>query len=156
MPSRIHTLLRQTRPFAGPEQEVFLTIQRLAGELAGGVAELLKPAGLSVAQYNVLRILRGAGERGRACGEVAERLITRGPDVTRLLDGLEKRGLVLRSRDAGDRRVVTARITPAGLELLSTLDEPLRELHLRQLGHLGPEKLAALLDLLDQAASAPV
>lgn len=149
--SRIADAIKPSKPFDGPEHEVFLAIQRVASELAQGVAELLKPRGLSAAQYNVLRILRGAGEVGLACGEVADRLITRDPDMTRLLDRLEGQGLVTRARSAADRRVVTTRITDQGLAVLAELDEPLAALHRHQLGHLGEEKLAALLALLEEA-----
>ncbi|HEX9109386.1 MAG TPA: MarR family transcriptional regulator [Longimicrobiales bacterium] len=141
---------------AGPglEHTVFLALQRLASDLGQEVAELLKGAGLSGAQYNVLRILRGAGKSGLACGEIAGRMITRDPDITRLLDRLEKRGLVIRARESGDRRVVTTRITQEGRALLATLDEPVAQLHERQLAGLGEEKLERLLQLLEEAGSA--
>jgi DNA-binding MarR family transcriptional regulator len=133
------------------EHAAFLAIQRLASDLSQGVAELLKEASLSGPQYNVLRILRGAGGPGLACGEIADRLIARDPDMTRLLDRLERRGLVSRVRESEDRRIVTTRITPAGLQLLATLDEPISQLHQSQLAHLGAEKLEALLALLKEA-----
>ncbi|HET9982732.1 MAG TPA: MarR family transcriptional regulator [Longimicrobiales bacterium] len=149
--TRIATAIKQKKPFSGPEHAVFLALQRLASELSQGVAELLKPSGLSAAQYNVLRILRGAGDAGLACGEIAGRLIARDPDMTRLLDRLERQGLVARGRSAEDRRVVMARITDQGLAVLADLDAPFAALHRRQLGHLGEEKLAALLQLLEEA-----
>jgi len=152
MSSRIGRLIRQGRPFEGLEQEAYLTIQRLASELHAGFAELFRGAGLSAPQYNVLRILRGAGDAGLTCGEIAERLVTRDPDVTRLLDRLEAQGLVARVRERPDRRVVTSRITPAGLALVADLDAPMAALHRRQLGHLGDDRLQALIDLLDAAA----
>ncbi len=136
------------------EQTAFLGLQRAAADLGQQVAELLKPAGLSPAQYNVLRILRGAGEAGLPCGEIAARMITRDPDITRLLDRLEKRGLVSRARESGDRRVVTTRITDEARSLLGTLDEPVAALHRRQLAGLGEEKLHALVALLEQARGA--
>ena len=108
---------------------------------------MLKAEELSATQYNVLRILRGAPE-GLPCGEIANRMITRDPDVTRLLDRLEKRGLISRWRDTKDRRMVMARITVDGLKLLARLDEPVQESHRKQLGHLGKERLRALSDLL--------
>jgi DNA-binding MarR family transcriptional regulator len=138
-----------------PAHEAFLAVQRLAGDLLQGVTELLKGSGLSGAQYNVLRILRGAGDSGLSCGQIAERLITRDPDITRLLDRLEKRGLVARVRDTADRRVVTTRITEEGLEVLAALDEPVAALHRRQLGHLGKDRLRQLLELLADAAARP-
>ena len=105
---------------------------------------------LSSNQYNVLRILRGAPE-GLPCGEIGNRMITRDPDITRLLDRLEKRGLISRCRETKDRRMVMARITPDGLNLLARMDEPVRETHRSQLGHLGRERLGALTELLQAA-----
>ncbi len=141
-------------PAMGLEQAAFLDLQRLAADLAQEVVELLKPAGLSGAQYNVLRILRGAGEAGLPCGEIAARMISKDPDITRLLDRLEKRGLVTRARESGDRRVVTTRITDEARTQLATLDEPVAALHRRQLAGLGEEKLRALMALLDEARGA--
>ncbi len=138
----------------GLEQAAFLALQRLAADLGQEVAELLKPAGLSPAQYNVLRILRGAGDRGLPCGEIAARMITKDPDITRLLDRLEKRGLVTRARESGDRRVVTTRITDEAIALLASLDEPVVELHRRQLAPLGEARLEELLALLEEARGA--
>jgi DNA-binding MarR family transcriptional regulator len=113
---------------------------------------VLKTEDLSGTQYNVLRILRGAPD-GLACGEIAGRMITRDPDVTRLLDRLEKRGLISRCRETKDRRTVMTRITPAGLRSLANLDEPVRAAHRKQLGHLGPKRLRALAELLRIARS---
>src|SRR6266851_400942 len=112
-----------------------------------GPIQVLKAEDLSATQYNVLRILRGAPE-GLPCGEIASRMITRDPDVTRLLDRLEKRGLISRRRETKDRRTVMARITPDGLKLLSRLDEPVQAAHRKQLGHLGRERLRTLTELL--------
>jgi len=129
----------------------FLAIVRTAEELQRGFVELFKAHGLTLAQYNVLRILRGAGQEGLTCGDVANSLIRWDPDVTRLLDGLDRRGLVDRGRDPNDRRVVRARITKAGEVLLGTLDEPVDALHHRQLGHVSGKRLAALAALLEEA-----
>ena len=106
---------------------------------------------LSGSQYNILRILRGAGEDGLPCSEISERLVSRDPDVTRLLDRMEKRGLVVRGRWSADRRVVTARITKEGMELANRLDAPVIENHRRQLGHMKKKDLRALIDLLEVA-----
>lgn len=144
------------RPATSAEHQVFLAIQRAASALSAPVADLLREAGLSAAQYNVLRILRGAPEEGLACGEVADRLVTRDPDMTRLLDRLEKSGLIVRSREKADRRVVTTRITGEGLRLLAQLDEPVADLHRRQLSHLGKARLAQLASLLDEATRTEV
>src|SRR5437870_12052298 len=108
-----------------PEEAAFLDLLRTTDLLSRGPAQVLKTEDLSATQYNVLRILRGAPE-GLACGEMASRMITRDPDVTRLLDRLAKRGLISRRRETKDRRTVTARITPAGLKLLSRRDGSLR------------------------------
>ena len=125
-------------------ENAFLSLVRAAGGLLRGVEILLHQHGLTAAQYNVLRILRGAGERG-ACGrEIAGKLITAEPDIARLLDRMEKHGLISRRRDATDRRFVTTRITPAGLEILVDLDEPMAELHRRQLGSLSVAELKQL------------
>jgi len=143
-----------------PEPEAFLAIQKTADVLMTELADFLKPHGISPTQYNVLRILRGAVGRkarhagpdaaGVSCGEIAQRMITHDPDMTRLLDRLEARGLLARERGKDDRRRVTACITDTGLEVLRAIDQPLLDLHRRQLGHVGPKKLGELLDLLDE------
>ncbi len=121
--------------------------------LSRSLVGILKAEDLSANQYNVLRILRGALE-GLPCGEIASRMITRDPDITRLLDRLEKRGLISRCREIKDRRMVMARITLEGLKLLSRLDEPIEEAHRKCLGHLGRERLRALTELLQAARAA--
>lgn len=133
------------------EESVFVELARTVDILSRAPARLLKVQGLSPTQYNVLRILRGAPE-GLACGELSGRMITRDPDVTRLLDRLEKRGLISRSREQHDRRTVKTRITAAGLKLLTELDAPVHVLHRNQLGHLKREQLKGLSGLLRQAA----
>ena len=130
-----------------PEEAAFLDLLRTTDMLSRRLVPVLKTEDLSATQYNVLRILRGAPE-GLACGEIAGRMITRDPDVTRLLDRLEKRGLISRGRETKDRRTVMARITPEGLTLLSRLDEPVQAAHRKQLGHLGRERLRTLVKLL--------
>lgn len=150
MPSRLQAELGQTRPFASPEHEAMLSIARTAAVLEHSVAEALKPYGITPTQYNVLRILRGAGKEGLCRNAVRDRLVARVPDATRLLDRLAQSGLVARDRDTPDRRFVTTRITRAGLALLARLDEPMTRLHARQLGHLGAGKLGTLIDLLAQ------
>src|SRR5437764_13295915 len=109
---------------------------RTCDELSRAFVPILKAEDLSSNQYNVLRILRGAPE-GLPCGEIGSRMITRDPDITRLLDRLEKRGLISRCRETKDRRMVLTRISPQGLKLLARLDEPVQEAHREQLGHLG-------------------
>ncbi len=129
-----------------------LELVRTTDMLARGIVQVLKAEDVSTTQYNVLRILRGAPE-GLPCGEIANRMITRDPDVTRLLDRLEKRGLISRCRETTDRRTVLTRITSDGLDLLARLDGPIQDAHRAQLGHLGPDRLRALTDLLHLARS---
>lgn len=144
-----------TTKFTSLEHEVYLSLQRLALTLSYDVAELFKAHGLSAPQFNILRILRGAAQDGTraglACSEIGERLLAHAPDLTRLLDRMALQGLVVRERGSGDRRVVKTRITDRGLSVLADLDAPLAELHLRQLGHLGRERLEALKELLEAA-----
>jgi DNA-binding MarR family transcriptional regulator len=135
---------------ACPEEAAFLELCRTQDLLSRRLSALLKAEDLSGTQYNVLRILRGAPE-GLKCGEIGNRMITRDPDITRLLDRLETRGLISRCRETKDRRMVMARITPEGLELLARMDEPVREMHRRQLGHLGRDRLGMLTGLLQTA-----
>jgi len=138
-----------------PEEAAFLDLWRTADMLARYLQQVLKTEDISSTQYNVLRILRGAVE-GLTCGEIANRMITRDPDITRLLDRLEKRGLISRCRETKDRRMVLTRITDDGLALLDRLDEPVQEAHRRQLGHLGRSRLQALRDLLSACREAVV
>src|SRR3712207_9084149 len=123
MASKLRDEIKQARPFRSAEQEAFLNLQRTADVLMARMAEVLKTQGVSPTQYNVLRILRGAGDEGLPCGAVAERMITRDPDITRLLDRLEKQGLIARARDTRDRRVVMASNAGAGGEGGAVLDE---------------------------------
>ena len=134
------------------EEAAFLDLLRTTDMLSRGLIQVLKTEDLSATQYNVLRILRGAPE-GLPCGEIASRMITRDPDVTRLLDRLEKRGLISRCRETRDRRTVMTRITPTGLKMLARLDKPVQAGHRRQLGHLGRERLRTLVELLRVARS---
>lgn len=128
-----------------------LSIARTAAVLEHSTSEALKPYGLTVTQYNALRILRGAGSEGLCRNEVRDRLIARVPDATRLLDRLEEMGVVVRAREGGDRRFVRARITQAGLDLIEPLDAVIQDLHRRQLGHLGADRLKVLIELLAAA-----
>jgi DNA-binding MarR family transcriptional regulator len=143
--------IKQQRPFRSLEEEVALNLLRTANDLAQGLAAPLRETDLTGTQYNVLRILRGAGKNGLPCGEIAGRMITRDPDITRLLDRLERRGLARRERDATDRRVVLTRITAEGLRLLARLDAPVDAANTRLLGHLGARKLRQLAALLEFA-----
>jgi DNA-binding MarR family transcriptional regulator len=140
-------LQTKSRRTGSTEEAVFLDLIRTSDALSRPVAQLLKSDDLSATQYNVLRILRGTPE-GLTCGEIGNRMITRDPDITRLLDRLEKRQLVSRCRETKDRRLVLTRIAPAGLELLARLDEPVQATHRKLLGHLGKERLWMLAGLL--------
>jgi DNA-binding MarR family transcriptional regulator len=155
MVGKIQAEIKQTKPFRLREEEAFVNLLRTADVLLHGVAETLKPFGLSPTQYNVLRILRGAEPKGLACREISQRMITRDPDITRLLDRLEDRGLAERARSREDRRVITTRITDAGLRILETIEAPIGDLHTRQLGHLKAAQLRALIALLEQARNVP-
>ncbi|MGE0039740.1 MAG: MarR family winged helix-turn-helix transcriptional regulator [Vicinamibacterales bacterium] len=151
---RLQGEIKQTRPFRSGAEEAYLNLVRTTDVLTREIAGFLKPYGLSEAQYNVLRILRGAGDEGHTCSEVGQRLITRDPDVTRLLDRLERRDLIARSRDNRDRRVVTIRITRAGLDLLDELDGPMAAATDGLLAHMAPGQLEALVALLEAARRA--
>src|SRR5262245_13247293 len=140
--------LRKKRPFDVPEEEAMLNLQRTLDALAAPFEQLFRERGISDSQYNVLRILRGVGADGLPCSEIGERMVSRDPDITRLVDRLEKAGLVERARIATDRRVILVRLTPAGLKLVGELDKPVMELHRRQLGHLTRAELATLNRLL--------
>ena len=151
MVPKLQEELRQTKPFASREEEVYLNIQHTAEALWWGVSETLKRAELTPTQYNVLRILRGAGEAGASCGEISERLVTKDSDITRLLDRLERQGLVRRARDVADRRVVLAYIEPAGERALASVDAPLAAAHrqrFRPLGRAGTDALQESLEAL--------
>ena len=137
-----------------PEREVYLLLQHVAGAQIQELAVLLRPAGITPEQYHVLRVLRDAGTGGLACNAVADRLVSGDPDVTRLLDRLERQGWVSRAREEYDRRVVTARITDDGRRLLEELEEPVSALHARQLERLGERDLPTLRRLLQKVAGA--
>ena len=151
MPSRPRAAVAAHKPSYTLEEGVFLGAMSTADSLLRGLEELLKPAGLTPSQYNVLRILRGAGAEGLACREISARMLTRDPDMTRLLDRLEARGLVARARGVNDRRVVLTQITAAGRKVLERLDAPVCELHKRQLQHMSDADLRRLAALLEQA-----
>lgn len=153
MAAGIRDEIKQTKAFSSLEEEAGLALARTADQIDRAFAELLKTHGLTGTQYNVLRILRGAGSAGLACSEIGERMVTRDPDITRLLDRMERGGICLRGRHQKDRRVILTRITEKGLGLLRELDRPVRELHKKLLGHVGEERLRSLLRLLDTVRS---
>lgn len=155
MTKRLHDEIKQQKPWANAESEAFLNVQRTADVLMRGLEKVLKPFGLTQTQYNVLRILRGAGPEGMACSELGARMVTRDPDVTRLLDRLEANGMVARKRLQSDRRSVRIHISREGLSQLKKLDVPVAGLHKRQLEHLGEKKVRQFVKLLEAARAHP-
>jgi DNA-binding MarR family transcriptional regulator len=149
------TTERRARPVVPSlEESAYIALVRTSEHLQARVADWLKPHGLSPTQYNALRILRGAGPEGLPCTQIGERMLNHDPDITRLVDRLEKRGLVARSRDARDRRIVRARITPAGLDLLAELDKPLREFVRSLAAPACAEHLRSLLETCEKLTAA--
>ena len=141
----------RSKPSATPlEARVFVALLKTADSLGQDAEQLLKSAGLTGAQYNVLRILRGAGPGGLPCSGIGDRMISHDPDMTRLLDRMEKRGVISRERQTDDRRVIKTRVTSHGLNLLKTLDQPVRELHKRQFRHMSAARLKILARLLEE------
>ncbi len=136
-------------PSPAAQQETYLSLLRTADALQAQVEGKLKEFGLTGTQYNALRILRGAGPEGLPCREIGERMITHDPDITRLLNRLEDRGFVERTRARHDRRVIYGKITAAGLKLLREMDAPI-EKHSREiLRHVGQKQLKQLIELLE-------
>ncbi|HEX4130345.1 MAG TPA: MarR family transcriptional regulator [Pirellulales bacterium] len=154
MSASIAAARRRSRRFDSLEQEAFLNLWRTYDRLRAAEDELFGQYDLSAQQYNVLRLLCGEHPESLPTLVLAGRLVSRAPDITRMLDHLERRELIQRQRLAGNRRVVRVGITAAGLELLRKLDKPVRACHGRQLGHLPAEQLRQLVALL-QAARGP-
>jgi DNA-binding MarR family transcriptional regulator len=134
-----------------PEERLFVAIVKIADALSLHAEQLIKAHNLTGTQYNVLRILRGAEPEGLLCRGISERMISHDPDMTRLLDRMEKRGLITRERQKDDRRVIKTRITAEGLAALKKLDQPVRELHKTQFAHMKTSRIKTLLELLDEA-----
>ena len=143
--------IKQTRPFPSRSAEAVVALMRTADMVRRSVASVVEPAGITPQQYNVLRILRGAGEMGLPTLEIAERMIEETPGITRLLDRLESKALVTRVRCDKDRRRVWCRITPQGLDLLHQLDAPIQKADEAALQTLGTHDLEQLIELLDKA-----
>jgi DNA-binding MarR family transcriptional regulator len=148
MTSALRAELRQRKPFTSLEQEAYLSVKRTEAALREHFDQVLKPYGISVTQYNVLRILRGAGQGGLCRNEIRDRLIDRMPDVTRLLDRMEETGWITRTRSREDRRQVSTELTKTGKELVDSLDGPVAAEHERRLGHMTKTQLRALIELL--------
>jgi len=155
MPPTLQEELQQRKPFATLEEEAMVSLVRTFRVVADAGDLLFKAHGISPAQYNVLRILRGAASCGMGRNDIRERLISRMPDVTRLLDRMEEAGLVRRERDVNDRRCVPTYLTDRGAALLETLEEPIAALHREHFGHLSQEQLRTLIDLLTLVRNRP-
>ncbi len=149
--SGLQAEIKKRKPFSLPEQEACLNVLKTQDKLLSELNALFKQFGLSHPKYNVLRILRGVGRPGLPCQEIAERMINRVPDITRLVDRLQRDRLAVRAQSGSDRRVVLVRLTPKGRRLLGRLDEPVNELNRRQLAHLTRSELRQLNRLLVKA-----
>jgi len=148
MPSNLQAELKQRKPFSSVGAEALLSVLRTAAVLEHQLTEVLKPYGITHTQYNVLRILRGAGVEGLCGREVAERMVSRVPDVSRLLDRMEEAGLLSRERDPGDRRHVTARITRKGLAILEQATPQLEAVERARVGQVPTGRLQQLIEVL--------
>ena len=146
MSSRLQAEIKQTKPFPHRSGEALLSVLRTAALLEHRVNEILRPHGITELQYNVLRILRGAGSNGWCSREISERLISKVPDVSRLLDRMEGMQLLRRERDATDRRHVTTRITPKGLRMLDETTPKLEAYERERFGHFDAERLQQIID----------
>ena len=149
MSGRLAEEIKQTKPFALLEEEAILNLGRTYEYLQQRLGDLLKDFQLTPTQYNMLRILRGAGSDGVTCSQACERMISPDPDITRLLDRMETRKLIVRERSKQDRRVVITCITPEGLELVNQIDKPLTALLKKHLGRSGKDRLTSLIDTLE-------
>src|SRR5258706_1228006 len=138
------------RHSAPPEARAFIAILSAADRLSQQAEQLVKDSGLTGTQYNVLRILRGAEPAGLPCKGIGDRMISHDPDMTRLLDRMEKRGLITRDRQTDDRRVIKTRITAQGLDILKKIDTPIQKLHKRQFLHMGATRLKTLAAALEE------
>lgn len=141
--------IQQGKAFAVLEEEMLVSLLRTTDVLQERFEQIVRPFNISMTQYNVLRILRGAEPTGRTCGEIGERMIAREPDVTRLLARMDKAGLIRRMRGSADRRVVVTRITASGLKLLDEMEPRLRELD-GLLKPMGERKIETMLKLLNE------
>lgn len=154
MATKLQKELKQNKPFKSLEEEAILNLARTAEYIASASSVVFKAADLTATQYNVLRILRGAGSEGLSCSEISERMVTKESDITRLLDRIESRGLISRERPASNRRMVIARITDAGLKVLEELDEPVAEINRWLVGHLGEKSLKTVNQLMEKIRNA--
>jgi len=153
--SALQREIRQRKPFRSPTQEAVVGLLRTTDRVRRALTGVVEPRGITLQQYNVLRILRGARPRGLPTLEIAARMVEHAPGITRLLDRLEAKTLVRRQRPAGDRRQVVCRITPAGLRVLAGLDAGLQRADESTLGVLSRRDLRRLIALLDRIRAAP-
>ena len=149
MPSTLRDEIKQNKPFTSLEQEALLSVVRTSADLMDRFELFLRPYAITSTQYNVLRILRGAEPEGLCRNELRDRMLTRMPDVTRLLDRMEDAGLVERTRDTEDRRMVTSRITKKALQLLTTLDPLVAENEKHFFSGISRDQIQTLIDVLD-------
>jgi DNA-binding MarR family transcriptional regulator len=154
MPDRLQAELKQTKPFPRPSAEAALSILRTAAILEHQIGDALKPYRITMTQYNVLRILRGAGAKGLCGREIGERMVSSVPDVSRLLDRMEEMGLIRRERDDTDRRHVTARISSKGLGVVARATVPLEGVERAMFGHIDAGRLQAVIDILEDVRGA--
>ena len=148
--SSLATALKQNRPFVSLEQEVYLSILRTASEMSYAVDQFFRPFDITPSQYNVLRILRGAGDDGLCRNEISERMVTATPDMSRLLDRMERAGWVQRKRAENDRRQVSTFITKSGMGLLKKLETPTREFVTRLFSGAAVSDLKTVLKVNDR------
>ena len=151
MHSELQQELKQQRPFAALEEELWLSLSRTTAAVGHGLEQHLRPFGLSLTQYNVLRILRGAGVPGLCQFEIRDRLVAQVPDVPRILDRMSRAGWIERARDAADRRMVVTSLTPAGLRLVDELDAPVLACMRIMFPGLDEARMRALIELLAAA-----
>src|SRR3954453_11720716 len=149
MPRKPQNSSRPAKRSRRLQEGAALDIVHTADLLMQNVSGLLKPHGLSPTQYNVLRIVRGSPD-GLSSKEIGARLVTRDPDVTRLMDRLEKRGLLVRVRGDADRRAVIHRLTSDGLDLVNALDRPIQQMHREIMHRLAPDRVEALIAILQE------
>ena len=148
MPPTLRDEIKQRKPFRSLEQEAQLSVVRTSAMLVDAFERMLKPYGITATQYNVLRILRGAEPDGLCRNDLRDRMITRMPDVTRLLDRMEESDLIDRSRETNDRRMVMTRITAKGRRLLDELEDPVAREHERAFAALTKEQMRTLIGQL--------
>jgi DNA-binding MarR family transcriptional regulator len=150
MAGKLQHEIQQRKPIDLLEEEAALNLIRTADLLSLRFADVLKPYAISGTQYNVLRILRGAGPEGASCKDIGNRMVTRDPDITRMMDRLESRGLITRGRAKEDRRIVTHMLTRDGMDLVNALDGPIEKANKEALGHMSRAKLRELIAILEE------